>query len=145
MKVFSVYLFWENHNTFFFTIFLQNKVFSPSIASPLEIFFRHLVMSAAVRGKEAEMLTNGREPDEESSAEIGSTLQRDRFWKRTYYTFPCHVRCASPHHLCPLQRSPRNQTSQAESVQQAKTWAAPGLDSQWTDPCKSENTFTFTI
>lgn len=45
----------------------------PSIASPLEIFFRHLVMSAAVRDKEAKMLTSGREPDDESSAEIGRT------------------------------------------------------------------------
>lgn len=51
---------------------------SPSIASPLEIFFRHLVMSAAVSGMVAEMLTRGREPEDESSAEIQRV--RDKLW-----------------------------------------------------------------
>lgn len=37
------------------------------MASPLEIFFRYLVMSAAVSGTEAEILTMGREPEDDSS------------------------------------------------------------------------------
>ncbi len=91
---------------------------SPSIASPLEIFFRHLVMSAAVSGMEDEMLTRGREPPEdESSAEI----QRVRDEHLTCNSVSCEARCWSSYRLCPQQRSQRNQTSQAESVQRAKT------------------------
>ncbi len=52
----------------------------------------------------------------------------------------CEVRCWSSYRLCPQQRSQRNQTSQAESVQRAKTWAAPGPDSQWIVLWDWENT-----
>lgn len=93
---------------------------SPSIASPLEIFFRHLVMSAAVRGMQAEMLTKGREPDDESSAEIQRVRDRLREDHLTCYSASCDVRCWSPYRLCPQQRSQRNQTSRAESVPRAK-------------------------
>lgn len=52
----------------------------------------------------------------------------------------CEARCWSSYRLCPPQRSQRNQTSQAESVQPAKTWAAPCPDSQWIVPWDWENT-----
>lgn len=39
----------------------------PSTASPLDIFFRYIVMSAALSETEADMLTRGREPVDKSS------------------------------------------------------------------------------
>lgn len=39
----------------------------PSTASPLDIFFRYMVMSAALSETEADMLTRGREPVDMSS------------------------------------------------------------------------------
>lgn len=39
----------------------------PSTASPFDIFFRYIVMSAALSENEADMLTKGREPAAKSS------------------------------------------------------------------------------
>lgn len=44
---------------------------SPSTASPRDIFFRYVVMSAALSDTAADMLTRGREPEERSSGEKG--------------------------------------------------------------------------
>ena len=46
----------------------------PSTASPLDIFFRYLVMSAAVSGMDAAMLNRGRDPVDASSAGRGKHI-----------------------------------------------------------------------
>lgn len=48
-------------------MYKSNASYSPSTASPLEIFFRYMVMSAGPSGTEVEMLTRARGPVVKSS------------------------------------------------------------------------------
>lgn len=50
---------------------------SPSMDSPPESFFRYLVISVELSAVEAEILTRGKEPEEESSAK-----KQERNFKR---------------------------------------------------------------
>lgn len=55
----------------------------PSTAPPLDIFFKYIVMSAALRDTEAEMLTRGREPaDTSSGGEQKQLLNRIEVYKK---------------------------------------------------------------
>lgn len=52
----------------------------PSTASPFDIFFKYIVMSAALSENEADMLTKGREPAAKSSGkEKKMRLKNSRF------------------------------------------------------------------
>lgn len=55
----------------------------PSTASPLDIFFRYIVMSAALSETEADMLTRGREP-----VDMSSNREQKQSWSEVWRNVP---------------------------------------------------------
>lgn len=61
------------------------SVFLPSMASPSASFFRYLVISAELSDVEAEILTRGKEPEDESSAKRKRSYFNQNLWVAMWF------------------------------------------------------------